>query len=90
MRMNSLHPSILVAAVALAAMPAGWAGDYEEAPIRYSTVEPTDRIAELHKQIQAGTFEFDRSGGEKEYLRSVLKTLNVPEASQVRNLNQTP
>ena len=65
------------------------ADDYEEAPILYSTKEPKDRIAELTKQIEAGTFEFDRSGNEKTYLRSVLKTLNVPEASQVLVYSKT-
>jgi hypothetical protein len=38
------------------------ADDYEEAPIFYSTVEPDDAITKLRKQIEAGTFEFDRCG----------------------------
>lgn len=81
---------IFAFALAAALTPlAAMAEDYEEAPIRYSTVEPADRIAELSKQIEAGTFEFDRSGNEKTFLRSVLKTLGVPEASQVLVFSKT-
>jgi hypothetical protein len=65
------------------------ADDYEEAPIHYSTVTPNDRITELSKQIEDGTFEFDHSGNEKTFLRSVLKTLGVPEASQVLVFSKT-
>ena len=57
--------------------------DYEDAPIRYSTAEPTEVVAKLRKQLEDGTFDFDRSGDQKAFLRSVLKTLKVPEASQV-------
>lgn len=88
-----LPPLKLTLSVAIAAgLGAGSAAgldDYEEAPIRYSTVEPKDAIAALRQQIEAGTFEFDRSGDEKVFLRSVLKTLNVPEASQVLVFSKT-
>ncbi|MFT5108065.1 MAG: hypothetical protein ACI9UA_003708 [Pseudoalteromonas tetraodonis] len=63
--------------------------DYEEPPISYSTIEPNDAVAQLRKQIAAGTFEFDRSGNEKTFLRSVLKTFNVPEATQVLVFSKT-
>ena len=65
------------------------ADDYEDPPIRYSTVEPTDKVAKLRKKIEAGSFEFDRSKGEKGFLRSVLKELDVPESSQVLVFSKT-
>jgi len=65
------------------------ADDYEDPPIRYSTVEPADKVAKLHKQIDSGTFDFDRSSGQKGFLRSVLKKLNVPESSQTLVFSKT-
>lgn len=49
--------------------------------IAYSTTAPTDAVASLQKQIDAGTvkLEFDPAHG---YLPAVLKALKIPIASQ--------
>ena len=79
----------IVLALMLSSPCAKASDDYEEPPIRYSTVEPTDPVAKIRQRLAAGTFDFDRSGDQKTYLRSVLKELEIPEASQVLVFSKT-
>ena len=56
--------------------------DLEAAPHRYYARESKDRFAQLQKEIEAGRVELDRSG-EKAFLVSLLKALEIPASSQM-------
>lgn len=56
--------------------------DLEGEPHRYYSREPKDRFARLQKEIEAGRVEMDRSG-EKAFLASMLKALEIPASSQM-------
>ena len=81
--------ALLILCYAFLPRPAQAFDDYEDPPINYSAVEPTGVIAKLRKQLEDGSFDFDRSGDQKTFLRSVLKTLEVPEASQMLVFSKT-
>lgn len=59
----------------------GRGSDAENQAIRYSTSSPSESIARLQQAMDAGgiRLQFDAKGG---YLRSVLRALNIPLASQ--------
>jgi len=63
--------------------------DFEQEPINYSKSTPTDKAAEIQARIDNGTFEFDRSSGEKALLLSVLREFGVDPATQVLVFSQT-
>jgi hypothetical protein len=62
--------------------------DLEGAPHRYYGRETNDRFAKLRKEIDGGRVVLDRSG-EKEFVRSLLKALEIPETSQMLVLSTT-
>jgi len=61
---------------------------YSEPPINYRSQEPTDPVAVLQKELDAGTAKltYDEDHG---YLRSVLKLLKVPLESQTLVFSKT-
>lgn len=61
---------------------------YSEPPINYRTQEPTDPVALLQKELDAGKVQltYDDEHG---YLRSVLKLLKVPVDSQTLVFSKT-
>ncbi len=63
--------------------------DFEQDPINYSKATPTDKAAQVQARIDRGEFEFDRSGGEKAFLLSVLKEFHVDPATQTLVFSQT-
>ena len=56
--------------------------DLDAAPHRYYARESKDRFARLQKEIDAGRVVLDRSG-EKAFLSSLLKALEIPASSQM-------
>ena len=56
--------------------------DLEAAPHSYYLRETKDRFGRLQKEIEAGRVELDRSG-EKAFLSSLLKALEIPASSQM-------
>ncbi|HEX7860047.1 MAG TPA: hypothetical protein VF773_06975 [Verrucomicrobiae bacterium] len=56
--------------------------DLEAAPHFYYSRETKDRFGRLQKEIEAGRVELDRSG-EKAFLGSLLKALEIPASSQM-------
>jgi hypothetical protein len=62
--------------------------DFERAPIHYSKSTPNNPVARLQKQIDAGAvaLSFHKDQG---YLPSLLKTLQVPESSQMLVFSKT-
>jgi hypothetical protein len=71
------------AATARAAAPA-----YDEAPISYSTSEPTDAVAELIAAIGKGERRLERTS-ERGYLDALLGALKVPASSQMLVFSKT-
>lgn len=61
---------------------------YSDAPINYRTHEPSDPVAQLQKQLEAGKAElvYDADHG---YLNSALKLLDVPTDSQTLVFSKT-
>lgn len=62
--------------------------DLEAPPHRYYERTPNDRFAKLRKELEAGRVTLDRSG-EKPFLLSLLKALEIPETSQMLVLSTT-
>jgi peroxiredoxin len=62
---------------------------YSEAPIYYRTRELTDPVAVLQKEIEAGKAELVYDEKDHGYLKSVLKLLKVPVASQTLVFSKT-
>lgn len=62
--------------------------DIDQEPIRYSTTEATDPIAQLDRKIRAGEVElkWDAKHG---YLPAILAALKVPRASQTLVFSKT-
>ena len=60
----------------------------EEAPIRYSETADSNAVRELMAKIESGevTLEYQRGSG---YLRSLLRALDIPAASQVLVFSKT-
>ncbi|HTI51735.1 MAG TPA: hypothetical protein VL475_12310, partial [Planctomycetaceae bacterium] len=64
------------------------ADDFERAPINYSQATPDNVVSRLEQQLEAGkvTLKYD---GDRGYVESVLKALNVPISSQVLVFSKT-
>lgn len=61
--------------------------DYEQPPIRYSATVPQDAVAQLEQRIARG--EIDFRGSEQDVLRTLLRALEIPVASQVVVFSKT-
>lgn len=87
---NHIVPRILFCFFVVApATIFGWVDDdFERAPIAYHTSPSHDPVACLLERLQAGTekLEVEPNGS---YLRSLLKTLKVPESSQCLVFSKT-
>jgi hypothetical protein len=88
-------PSLLAAALLvplLADISLGQAA-YEAEPINYNKAKPTDPIAKLQAQIDAGKVKLERDAdapaGTHGYLPSVLKQLGIPASSQTLVFSKT-
>ncbi|MEZ6125836.1 MAG: hypothetical protein R3C49_22140 [Planctomycetaceae bacterium] len=82
-------PGLILTAVAVLQSSTAFAQlDFEQAPIRYSESEATDRVHQLAKHLSEGTatLKWDNAHG---YLRSVLKELDVPVSSQTLVFSKT-
>lgn len=86
--MRSVRRLLAAACLAFAAIPAGAADAFEEAPVAYSRTEPANVVADLAARLATGdaTLAFDESTG---YLRSVLEALAVPTSSQTLVFSKT-
>jgi hypothetical protein len=62
--------------------------DLQAAPYHYYDRATNDRFAKLRARIDAGSVTLDRSG-EKPFLLSLLKALEIPESSQMLVLSTT-
>lgn len=62
--------------------------EFEGAPIHYSNTQPVNQIEQLQARIDSGevTLEFDRKHG---YLKSLLRELEIPVASQALVFSKT-
>lgn len=62
--------------------------EFEQAPISYSDSIPANDLSKLQARLDAGevTLEYD---DRQQYLRSVLKALNIPESSQTLVFSKT-
>ena len=86
--MRSIHRLVAALCLAFAALPAGAADAFEEAPVAYSRTEPANVVADLAARLTTGdaALAFDGSTG---YLRSVLEALAVPVSSQTLVFSKT-
>jgi hypothetical protein len=90
--LRSTRPFLICAAaacVALNSMLSCRAGvNYEEDPINYSKTEPSNPVTELQRRIDAAraSLAFE---GEQGYLKSLLKSLEIPITSQVMTFAKT-
>src|SRR6186997_2519068 len=57
-------------------------GDFGEAPHNYWT-EADDAFTKFRERVDAGKFKMDARSGEKEFVISLLKELEVPASSQL-------
>lgn len=89
----SPRPSLLRWVPLLALIPLGVllrsqpAEDFEKAPIRYSATQPHDRVSQLQAKIAAGELKFE--GSAKAVVRTLLRELDVPVASQIVVFSKT-
>ena len=85
-------PTIL--SFAFAALPLFYAdnlrGDdeFEREPILYSQSTPNNRISRLQQKLDSGEITLTHEG-DKSYVRSLLKALDIPEASQTLVFSKT-
>jgi len=77
-----------VAAVVSALSASATAQELERAPIHYSEATPKNAVAELQERIAAGKARIEYEP-DHEYLRSLLKALDIPESSQVLVFSKT-
>ncbi len=56
---------------------------FDQPPHDYWTRPLTDRFARLNGEMEAGRLLLDRGAGEKAFLVSLLRTLDVPATSQM-------
>lgn len=80
--------SILLLSGLFASHLAAQTDEYEHEPIRYSESTPNNPVSELLKKIESGNHGLDMSG-EKEFLLSVLKALDVPMETQMLVYSKT-
>ena len=62
--------------------------DFDRAPIEYKTSRPDTAVAALQKRLDAGTAKLTFAG-DRGYLASVLKELDVPASSQILVFSKT-
>ena len=85
-------PTIL--SFAFAALPLFYAdnlrGDdeFEREPILYSQSTPNNRVSRLQQKLDSGEITLTHEG-DKSYVRSLLKALDIPEASQTLVFSKT-
>jgi len=87
--MRLLTTLTLILAAALAGVPRpATAQDFEQPPIRYSQLQPDNRVSRLLEKISAGEkkLEYEDHYG---YLRSLLTALDVPVSSQMLVFSKT-
>ena len=80
---------LLVLTLALAAgLPLVRGQEYDQAPIRYSQTQPSNRVSKLLTELESGTksLEYEQDRG---YLRSLLAALEVPVSSQMLVFSKT-
>ncbi|WP_240491225.1 hypothetical protein [Pirellula sp. SH-Sr6A] len=63
-------------------------GDLEKEPFRYSDTEANNRVSKLIAAMEKGDVALEQDG-ERGYLRSLLKHLEIPESSQVLVFSKT-
>lgn len=84
----------MILSFALAALPFFHAdnlrGDdeFEREPILYSQSTPNNRISRLQQELDSGEITLTHEG-DKTYVRSLLKALDIPEASQTLVFSKT-
>lgn len=79
--------SLVLAAILPAAAPAQGVPDYEKPPVSYSATPPQDAVTTLQRRLASG--ELVLAGTEREMLATLLRELQVPEASQVMVFSKT-
>lgn len=62
--------------------------DYDQPPIRYSSAAVSDPVAKLQKRLLSGKVTLERDG-ERGYLTSLLKAMDIPVSSQVLVFSKT-
>lgn len=73
----------LVLCSAVAGHAAGYAPVIDEAPHDYWSKPLNDRFTRLKTEVEAGRVVLDGAGGDKAFLTSVLRALEVPVTSQM-------
>lgn len=71
-----------LAGAALTAIGEPAYSDWDQPPHRYFERTPTDRFTQLKSALESGELQLDRSG-EKAFLLSLLRRLDVPVSSQM-------
>lgn len=61
--------------------------DYEQPPTLYSTTDPQDEVTRLRERLERGELAF--VGDERQVLRALLDTLQIPVSSQVIVFSKT-
>ena len=62
--------------------------EFEREPILYSQSTPNNRISRLQQKLDSGEITLTHEG-DKSYVRSLLKALDIPEASQTLVFSKT-
>jgi len=83
MRLRLLFPALLLLAVASSRCGAAYEPVIDAAPHDYWSKPLQDRFTKLKTEVEAGRLVLDGAGGEKAFLLSVLKALEVPVSSQM-------
>jgi hypothetical protein len=88
MALRTILVSVLAVPMMAVAALAQYQSAAEHAAIAYSKTTPTDRVAKLQQEIEAGTatLAYDQDHG---YLPAILSALKVPVASQGLVLSKT-
>ena len=86
--MNTRRRTALLATWLLGLSTAHATDAFELPPILYSETAPTDRVASFRERLERGDWSCD-AHDPKVFLREVLRTLEVPEESQVLVFSQT-
>lgn len=76
-----MHVVLTIIFLSFASLVA-WAETFAEAPHKYWENEPDDRLVRVMAEVKAGRVSLD-SSGEKPFLSSLLRALEIPESSQL-------